>query len=195
MKADFSHDILVSALKKGDKKAFEHIYDQMSEALYGYVYKRVKNREISEGIVQEVFMSLWSKRDELNITTTVKSYLYGMAKFQVLNYMRGEKVRQKYFDNLSAFVLTQSSNPTEELLQLKDLKFLIEQSISQLPDKCQQAFRLSRYEHLSIKEIAEQMEISTRTVENYLTKALKHLRSDIGGLSAYTVVELLVKLL
>ena len=109
----------------------------------------------------------------------LESYLYGAARNQLLRYIRSEKVRRKYAKNLVSFLSAKFDNSTEELMELQELKELIEESVSELQAKCQQAFRMSRFEHKSIKEIADEMNISSRTVENYISQALGHLRKRL----------------
>ena len=89
---------------------------------------------------------------------------------------------------MTHFLTEQYENPTEDLINSKELKETIESVISELPERCQLAFRLSRMEHKSIAEIAEIMEISPRTVENYITQSLKHLRSSLGDFLTYLIV-------
>lgn len=168
------------SLLKGEEKNFEVIYERFAERLYRYVYKRVKSKMVSEEIVQEIFVSLWSKRGTLVITTSLDAYLFGAAKFRILTYIRSEQVRKEYAANFALFSIEHIDNSTEEMMNLKDLQYNIDTSISELPEKCRTAFRLSRIEHEPISRIAESMNISKRTVENYLSQALKHLRTSLG---------------
>ena len=109
----------------------------------------------------------------------LESYLYGAAHNQVLRYIRSEKVRRKYTKNLVSILSSEFDNSTEELMELQELKELIEESVSELQAKCQQAFRMSQFKHKSIKEIADEMNISSRTVENYISQALGYLRKRL----------------
>ena len=109
----------------------------------------------------------------------LESYLYRAARNQVLRYIRSEKVLRKYAENLIPFLSAIFDNSTEELMELQESRELIEERVSGLPAKCQQAFRMSRFEHKSIKEIADEMNISSRTVENYISQALGHLRKRL----------------
>lgn len=173
---------LLSLLTNGDKRAFEVIYDRFADRLYWYVYSRTRVKEICEEIVQEIFVSLWVKRESLEITNTLDSYLYGAAKHKILSYIRTNDVRKKYAADFVRFAANRVDNSSEELLELKDLQHTIDESISKLPEKCQRAFRMSRMEHETIQHIADRMNISTRTVENYISTALRHLRTSLGNL-------------
>ncbi|KAB7530221.1 RNA polymerase sigma-70 factor [Flagellimonas olearia] len=173
---------LLARLKSGDEKAFELIYDLMAGRLYNYCNSRINHREVSEGIVQEVFISLWQKRTDLTITSSLESYLFGSAKYQILNHIRSEKVRRIYANKLGGYLLKNFENPTEDFMAMKDFSFLIDEIVGSLPPKCQKVFKMSRYEHLSIQEISIKMQISTRTVENHITKALSHIRKELKPL-------------
>ncbi len=179
---------LFQLFKEKDKYAFEELYERYAEAIYKYTFARINSKEISEEIVQEIFISLWTKRNELEIKNSLNSYLFGAAKYKILTYIRSKGIERKYAAHLTHFLTEQYDNPTEDLINSKELKETIESVISELPERCQLAFRLSRMEHKSIAEIAEIMEISPRTVENYITQALKHLRSSLGDFLTYLIV-------
>ncbi|MDN5286921.1 MAG: polymerase, sigma-24 subunit, subfamily [Mucilaginibacter sp.] len=167
-------------MKKGDIAAFEKIYQLYWSGLYSYAYNILRNKVICEEIVQEIFFSLWNKRDELKITHSLKAYLFTAIKFQTLNYIKSEKVKKDYAASYTAFEKNFFDNSNEENIYFSDLKNKVENEVSKLPQKCQQIYRLSRDEHQSIKNIADLLNISHKTVENQLTKALKYLRSSLG---------------
>jgi RNA polymerase sigma-70 factor (family 1) len=174
------HRDLLTLLKNGQPKSFEIIYDRFAEKLYQYVSRRVKSKEASEEIVQEIFVSLWNKRETLHITVSLDAYLFGAAKFRILSYIRSARVQREYAANFALFAAGHFDNSIVEMMDLKDLHYTIEKSISHLPEKCRTAFRLSRIDHEPIPQIAGRMNISERTVENYLSQALKHLRISLG---------------
>lgn len=172
---------LVRALSNGDRRAFETIYREMAAELLQHIYFRVHDKEVSEELVQDIFLSLWNRRAELDVRTDLRAYLYGAAKFQVLNFIRSEQTHRKYIEHLGVFAATQGyQSSAEQSMYAKELSNLVRQHMQQLPDKCRQAFHLSRFEQKTIAEIAEEMNISPRTVENYLTRALKHLREALS---------------
>lgn len=176
----YDHSNQLHLLKNGDSKAFEEIYECFADRLYRYVCSRVPSRETSEEIVQEIFVSLWIKRESLEITISLSSYLYGAAKHKILSHIRSDRVRKKYAADFTLFSAERLDNSNLELMDLKDLQQTIDERISELPKKCQTAFRMSRMEYEPIQSIAERMNISNRTVENYISKALKHLRLRLG---------------
>lgn len=172
--------------------AFERIYQLYWSDLYNYAYNIIRNKLVSEEIIQETFFSLWTKREELQITQSLKAYLFTAVKFQTINFIRSEKVKRDYASSYSSFKKATVDNSNEENIHLSDLKGVIEKEVSKLPEKCQQIFRLSRNEHQSIKSIADLMNISHKTVENQLSKALRQLRSSLGQFFSLSILILAI---
>lgn len=167
---------LLTQIQRGDKSSFSLLYNTYAKELLDYAYSYVKDKQVSEDLVQEVFLSLWTRRKKIDIALTIKQYLYGAIKFNVLSYFRSEGVKQRYIEHFCTFVAQSSNQQIKEIMDTADLMTIISSSLKSLPPKCQHAFYLSRFEHKTIKEIAEEMNISTRTVENYISQAIKHLR-------------------
>src|SRR5690606_16565670 len=136
--ANDSNDIrLITALKGGDTDAFELIYKRMASKLLRFVNSKVCDRELSEEIVQEIFVSLWVRRHKLDADMPLAPYLFSAAKYRVLSHIRSEKVRHKYAEHFAWFVVQQQENSTENIVNEADLKAVIEEQISHLPPKCQ----------------------------------------------------------
>jgi len=182
IKKKFEHEEegLIKSLVGGNVAAFERVYQEFSANLYAHAYNILRNKGVCEEIVQETFYSLWTNRENLQITHSLQSYLFTAVKFRTLNYIKSEKVRKNYAASYSVFENLQVDNSNEESIHLFDLKVQIEKEVLRLPEKCQRVFRLSRNEHQSIQNIAESLGISHKTVENQLTKALKQLRASLG---------------
>lgn len=176
--SDESH--ILALLKEGDMGAYEAIYNEYWPRLYGYVYNRLKSKEVAEEIIQEVFFSLWKKHEELQLTHTLSAYLFTAVKYQLLNYLKSDRIRKTYIHQFAQLPEQRSDNSNEENMAATDLKNTMEKEVSRLPEKCQQVFRMSRHEHLSITDIASTLNISHKTVENHLTKALRQLRMVLG---------------
>jgi RNA polymerase sigma-70 factor (family 1) len=185
-----SDDELLVLLKQDKLSAFKELYSRYWKKLYGAAYKRLKNKESAEEIVQEIFTNLWLKRYSLQITTTVGGYLYSTASNGIIDRYRKELVRTKYKEVFWT-VHSETDNSTEDAIMLRELTYTIEAEVRQLPDKCRSVYELSRNEHKTNKEIALQLGISEKTVENHLTKALKRLRV---GLSHYLTIILILLL-
>ncbi len=170
---------LMEAIKNGNKEVFGQIYDQFAQELLLFINRFVKNKQVSEDILQEILTSLWNRRETINIEGSLRNYLFASAKYAVLSYIRSEKVRQKYADHFHLFLAQHSWNQTSELADLNDLHSIISLTMENLAPKCKQAFYLSRFQHKSIQEISQEMGISTRTVENYITTAIKTIKQAL----------------
>jgi RNA polymerase sigma-70 factor (ECF subfamily) len=145
----------------------------------------IKDTSISEDIVQSVFMKLWENRETIDIRS-FRSYFIQCVKNRCVDHLRSQQVKAK-FDNR----VPESDHfmMDEDLWTKTELSELIEQSVESLPPRCREIFRMSRYENLKIAEIADQLNISKRTVETQISKALKILRVKlIDYLSLLTLI-------
>jgi RNA polymerase sigma-70 factor (ECF subfamily) len=174
--ASYLSDVeLVRALQTGSATAFKIIYERYWKLLLAMAFNRLNDKQASEEAVQDVFLSLWARREEVDIVS-LPAYLATAVKFTVLRQLDKERRRQ--------VLLREHYTPS--LLQWEETgiygKFLqeyVEGIVETLPDKCQLVFRYSREGGLSIPEIASKMNLSIKTVETHLTKALKTLRLSI----------------
>lgn len=167
---------LLTLISTGNKASFAELYTRYASALFGYCMKRINDKAASEEIIQEIFIRLWERRANLEHVTHLKAYLYSAVRHQLANHIAHSIIRVKYARYYEAFA-AQHHNSTEENMNVKDLQETLERSLSTLPDNCQKVFRMSRMEHLTIPEIAARTNLNQRTVENYITQALKHLRT------------------
>jgi RNA polymerase sigma-70 factor (family 1) len=172
-------DDLYQRLRGGDEKAFGMLYDRYAGRLYAYVFGRMRLRDVSFEIVQELFTSLWVRRTELTLRTSLSGYLFTAVRYQMSRHIRKSKLFVTYFQEFESFRLSLPDNSNEETVYLHELEDAVERSLKELPQRCEEIFRLSRHEHLSIQEIANKLGISHKTVENQLTVALKHLRGSL----------------
>jgi RNA polymerase sigma-70 factor (ECF subfamily) len=156
--------------------------DQLFRAYYSYVckavFKIIPDSRTAEDIAQEVFMEIWRKRSRFQITTSLKAYLRRAAVNRSLNYIRDNKIVFAQSDKAADIRVQLPKAETQ--LEVAELQQLIDESIDQLPDRCRLVFVLSRFESMTYKEIAEQLDISVKTVENQIGKALALLRQALG---------------
>jgi RNA polymerase sigma-70 factor (family 1) len=188
MASGFDHSNFFSLPAAEQAKAFEALYDRFEPGLYRYVYGKVRVKEVCEEIVQEIFLALWAKRDSLVINMSVEAWLFGAAKNKILTFIKSQGVRERYAADFALYASGYVDNSSEEILHLKDLYKAIDESISELPEHYQTAFRLSRMQHQPTQSIAEHMKISPRTVENYISAALKHLRISLDRVMLLAIV-------
>ncbi len=167
-----------SALASGDITAFEMYFKSLYQPLCNYAHTFLQDKEESEEIVQATFLSVWEKRESLNIRTSAKSYFYAMVRNACLNVIKHEKIKQKYVGEELAL-----TNPGYESVAQAvgsiELESKIQEAIQKLPEQCRLVFKLSRFEELKYQEIADQLEISVKTVENHMGKALKIMREQL----------------
>ena len=132
----------------------------------------------AEDNVQKMFCKLWENRENINIRTSVKSYLYRAVHNDCINRVLQVKTRAEHNQHYS-YVMPQVVNNTSERVTHKELESSISNAIGQLPPQCKKVFEMSRMQHLSYSEIAQELGISNNTVENHISKALKLLRANL----------------
>src|SRR5690554_6316767 len=160
---------------EGDKNAFQFFFEIYHLDIYYFINMYVNNESISEELVQDIFIDFWEKRRKIKIQTSVKSYLLQMAKNRSLNFLRHEKVKLNTHLNIANTTVMTYEMPSSTL-DSEELRDLIEKAVQKLPSKCRQIFRLAREEEYSYKQIADQLGISSKTVENQMGIALRKLR-------------------
>jgi RNA polymerase sigma-70 factor (family 1) len=175
---DFTDMELVATLKTGDKTAFAEIYNRYWDKLFSMAGHKLDHLEDAEEVVQNIFISLWNRRTTLNITSTLNSYLAVSVKYRVIKVLEKQYYQRKYTGSLSKEHKLDDS--TQEWLEFTELKAQLEQLVKGLPDKCQLVYRMSREDGCSQKEIAGKLDISEKTVEAHLGKALKTIRSGLN---------------
>lgn len=180
-KFDSSDGFLLSELKNGNRSVFSKIYEQYWEKLYYTALKILKDGVASQDLVQDVFIDLWQSKHKKDIYN-LDSYLSKAIKYRVFRYIRNQKDAEAFLERINRI---ESVNQTEQNIQLKELELILNDNISTLPIRCKEVFLLSRYNQLSHKEISNRLGISVKTVENQITKALKHLKQAISVLIMY----------
>lgn len=185
---DLNHDlILISRLRNGEESALTQLYNEFWQSLYISAYNILKDKELCEDIIQDIFMNIWHNREKLEIHISLKGYMYACARYQVFNQLKKnkDKFHVELFDDLDKRF--QYTTPETQLMH-EELVQQINSIVETLPEKCQLVYRLSREEQLTHKEIAERLEISTKTVENHITKALQVIRLSMGSSASISMV-------
>ncbi len=178
---------LFSQLKSGDEKAFEYFFKTYFESLYQYAFQISREQVQAEEIVEDTFVMLWEKREQIDLHGTPKSYLFRMVYNQCLNYFKHKKVGDKYKEfflhhqPVSDFSGSFTGYPLETLIN-QEFQELLERSIQKLPDQCRRVFTMSRLEGRKNKEIADRLGISVNTVKTQLLRGLKAVRIDLKDL-------------
>lgn len=172
---------LTVLLKDGDHYAYSVIYQRYWAVLFRHARRMLQDEEQAADVIQDLFTFVWANTAELDIRTSISSYLYAALRNRILKIFRHEKVARKYMDMLPDMEL-HGQNPTDENMREKELAALIEREVSMLPPKMREIFELSRKAHLSYKQIAEETNVSEGTVKKQVYNALKVLRARLGML-------------
>lgn len=168
----------IKALREGEHLAYEQLFDNYYDALCRYAYSILRDMDEAEDIVQKTFCKLWDQREALDIQSSIKSYLYRMVHNESLNKAQQHKNRQEHNLNYLSYT-DQSPDTVSEHMAASELQTAIDKALDGLPAQCRKVFEMSRVQQLSYAEIAKELSISTNTVENHVSKALKLLRVDL----------------
>lgn len=169
---DHRENELIAALTLGSESAFTEIYEHYWFRLLALAYSHTKNKQVAEGIVQDVFISVWNRRGTLKIHS-LSNYFAIAVKFSVFKYKQREQRRREIeMENCKSeeYILD------DEMIEARFLEEYFRGVVEQLPEKCRMVFNYSRVTGLNNPEIAREMNISEKTVEAHLTKAIKALR-------------------
>lgn len=184
---------LWDAIRKQDKKVFESFYKKYCKQLFALAYQYVNQMQIAEEIVHDVFITIWNKGDKLNVQYSMKSYLFKSVVNSSLNYLKKEKsLAEKqiaYLASQDGEAASIEDNEEEEALLKK-----LEEALSLLPEKCKQVMYLSRFGKLKQQEIADQMDISIKTVKNHLTYGFQKIRAHLDIQKQVIIIFLLILL-
>ncbi|MCM1050392.1 MAG: RNA polymerase sigma-70 factor [Paenibacillus sp.] len=177
---------------KGTDDNFVKLYDTYFEKLMFHASRFVDDQAEAEDIVADVFYELWSRRDEIDFEKGIVSYMYKAVSMRALNVLRHKNVAAVRIEALEAINdrrmdFIDHSN-LEEKIESSDIRTGIRDAMDKLPDKCKQAFILSYINGLKSKEIAQIMDISVRTVEAHVYKALRFLRERLHYLTAFMLI-------
>jgi RNA polymerase sigma-70 factor (ECF subfamily) len=151
---------------------FERVFKANFKALHAYVFTILRDEAAAEEIVQNVFYKLWEKKDSIQINQSVTAYLYRSVYNDSLNHLKHIKVKSAYKSYIN---YSNGNNATEEI-KLRELEERLDAALRDLPEQCRTIFQMSRYEELKYQEIADRLQLSVKTVENQMGKALKILR-------------------
>lgn len=172
---------LIRLLQIGDASAFTEIYNRYWAKLFAIAANKIKDLEEAEEIVQDIFVSLWKRHNTLGVIDTLSSYLAVSVKYKVIKTLEKQNNRQRYNAHL-VNTTELKDDYTQEWLEFEELKSRLAVYVNDLPQKCRLVFQLSREEGYSHKKIAEKLEISEKTVEAHLNKAIKTLKTRLNNL-------------
>lgn len=168
-----------SLIQAGDESVFESLFREHYAILCAFARKFVADTDTAEELVQELFVQLWDKRHSIHPTTSLRSYLFTAIRNSCFNHLKHQAVKGRHEEHSRTLPLQLVSDPSQAMEQA-ELQARISLAIEALPDRCGEIFKLSRYEGLKYDEIAERLQLSPRTVEVQIGKALKLLREALA---------------
>jgi RNA polymerase sigma-70 factor (family 1) len=176
---DKNEKVLVTKLRNNDVEAFDFLYHQYSNKLFRFAFSLLKNEEDACEIVQETFFRIWEKRNKIDSSKSFKSFLFSVSYHLIIDQLR-ERLKDQEFRNSLEKYFNKQVNLQENLLDYNTLETEINKAVNELPEKRKQIYRLSREKGLSHKEIAGQLGVKPKTVENQINLALKHIKTRLG---------------
>ncbi len=168
------NDIL-DKIAHDDSILFKELHDTYADKMFLYAFNVIKNKEVCEDIIQNIFIDFWTKRKERKIIN-IKHYLFRSVKYQIFNYFRDKRFTDEDVTRLNIVDLSVNSL---KKIEYQELERAIHKSIVRLPKRCKEIFELSRYEYMSNREISEELEISLQAVKNQISKAIKIIKNDL----------------
>jgi len=173
----FSDEELIEQIRIDDETAFSFLYNRYWDKLYSVAYHRLSDGIEAEEVVQDLFLSIWARRKDLDIQSTVAGYLSVSIKYQIINKFARRK-QFSYFKEKTLKSIKLSEETTDLWMAEKELKDRLEKYINLLPEKCRIVFKMSREEGKKNKEISQELNLAEKTIEAHISKALKVLRSN-----------------
>jgi RNA polymerase sigma-70 factor (ECF subfamily) len=166
---------LIALMSQNDKHAFDQIYDRYWEKLFLFLVKVIKDEDDAKDLIQEIFVSLWIRRESLPVIDSLSAYLYTAARYKGLSYIQTNITKNNYLQSLADF-LSQPDYSDDQYQSAKDLEEIIARKVETLPSKMRLVYSLSRDEGLTHKQISEKLDISDKTVKKQINNALNQIR-------------------
>ncbi|MFN8699940.1 MAG: RNA polymerase sigma-70 factor [Flavobacteriales bacterium] len=173
---EYTDELLRLSLKQGEQRAYEMIFKEWYTPLVRFADSLLGDADAAEDCVQRVFIRVWEKRTEIAIELSVKAYFYRAVRYACFNEIKHRKVKAEY----SRGQIAQSVISTEMESGTGELEKAIARAVASMPDQCRKVFELSRFEGMKYAEIADSLNISVKTVENHMGKALRIMRSELS---------------
>lgn len=189
------NDLLALRIKKGDNQAFELLFRKYYVRLCGFSNKFLNDPEEAREVAQEVFIKIWEGREDIDPEKSLKSYLFKIAQNLSLNKLRKKKVETRNIEILKLVYLEHNEFSVYESLFAKELDKELTTAINSIPSKCKTVFELSRIDGLNYSQIADVLNISVKTVEAHITKALKTLRIMLKDYLVVIIIELIIRII
>ena len=175
---EFQDEQIALRLSKRDEAAFEQVFKTHYKNLHAYAFTMLKDQDEAEEMVQQVFFKLWERSEHLSFSGSIAAYLYRAVHNESLNFIKHQKVKAGHQMHV-AYSMKNKSEQAQPKMIRKELENKFREALNELPEQCRTVFQLSRFEDMKYKEIADKLDISVKTVENHMGKALKLLRTKL----------------
>lgn len=187
------HDELLRQFKANDKNAINLLYEKYSKRLYNFAFAYLKTEADALDIVQEVFINVWNKRNDLRNDTNLEAYLFTVTRNSIISIFRKKITEKQYLEHLKTVAVLHHSS-TEETLDYEALSERLKELVIQLPEQRRLIFKMSKEKGMSNKAIAEELQISVKTVEDHITKARHFLKKQMSeyGMIAILFYEMFI---
>ena len=175
---EFQDEQIALRLSKRDEAAFEQVFKTHYKNLHAYAFTILKDEDEAEEMVQQVFFKLWERSEHLSFSGPIAAYLYRAVHNESLNFIKHQKVKAGHQLQVAYSMKNKSEQASPKMIR-KELENKFREALNELPEQCRTVFQLSRFEDMKYKEIADKLDISVKTVENHMGKALKLLRTKL----------------
>lgn len=181
--SSLTNEQLLQLFREGSEDAFTKLYERNWKRLFVTASRILEDEMLGKDVVQDVFISFYEKARTTDIRN-VSAYLTQATRLCCFMQLRNGKITEKHLARLNRVT---STNDTEELIGVNELNEFLKRQIELLPDKCREVFYLSRFESLSNQKIAQRLNISPKTVENQISKAIKVLRTSVEKIASLVI--------
>lgn len=170
---------IVLSIERGNKDAFSLFYNFYWKRVYHFMSLYIKNESEIEDLIQDVFIKVWENRGELDAEKDPSNYLFILSRNTILNFLRKKNNSRKYTEIILNGIENYTKYNIDDDVEIKELELELSRLIDQLPERQREVFRLSRHKHYTQAQIADKMNISVKTVENHMTRALAFLKDKL----------------
>jgi RNA polymerase sigma-70 factor (ECF subfamily) len=165
-------------IREGDSKSFEEMFFRYSRLLIQFAHRYLRDFHAAENAVQDVFLNVWMNRDRLDPSKNIKTYLYTSVKNQALKHLRQKDVHRHHSEAIQRTY--EANHSPDTVYQNREISESVSCAVAELPEKCRTIFEMNRFDHLSYAEIAKILDLSIKTVETQMGRALKFLRKRLA---------------